>query len=349
MPTIDSTLSTLTQIRTKIRRLTRSPSVNQLTDQQIDDYVNTFVLYDFPQHLKLFSLRKVLTFYTQPNIDTYENNTVNPDDPLYNFINKVTSIHGPVYIAGIQAFYSQSREQFQKMYPMINNTELVGTGDGVTNVFNGTLSAKPVMAGNVTFTSIDTLNNALTWVDTPDIDPLTGLQLSTGTLNQVNATIPGWPAGTINYVTGVWNITFTAAPNCPGAGTSIYCQARPYTASKPYSMLYFDNKFILRPIPDMPYRVEVEAFMRPTELLTGTDEPKLSQWWQYIAYGAAKKVFEDRLDQESIQLIMPEFKQQELLVLRETIMQMSNERSSTIFTGPNENNNMNNGFGWNGF
>lgn len=342
MPTIDSTLSTLTQIRTKIRRLTRSPSVNQLTDQQIDDYVNTFVLYDFPQHLKLFSLRKVLTFYTQPNIDTYENNTVNPDDPLYNFINKVTSIHGPVYIAGIQAFYSQSREQFQKMYPMINNTELIGTGDGVTTFFTGTLSAKPIMQNNVTFTSIDASGAGLTLVDVPIYDPVTGLPTQNGNLITPDTL---FSHGTINYVTGVYALTLTT----PASGVSIYCQARPYTASKPYSMLYFDNKFILRPIPDMPYRVEVEAFMRPTELLTGTDEPKLSQWWQYIAYGAAKKVFEDRLDQESIQLIMPEFKQQELLVLRETIMQMSNERSSTIFTGPNENNNMNNGFGWNGF
>jgi hypothetical protein len=99
----------------------------------------------------------------------------------------------------------------------------------------------------------------------------------------------------------------------------------------------------------MPYRVDVEVYVRPTELLASTDEPKLAQWWQYIAYGATKKVFEDRLDQESIQLIMPEFKQQELLVLRETIMQMSNERSATIFTGSKYGGLVNNGFGWNGF
>lgn len=345
MPIIDTSLSTLAQIRTKVRRLTRSPSTNQLSDQQIDDYVNTFVLYDFPNHLRIFALRKILTFYTSPNIDTYENNTVNADDPMYNFINKVCSVHGPVYIAGVQSFFTQSRDQFYKMFSSATIKELIATGDGVTNVFNGTLSYKPVQPGNVTITSIDTLNNGLTWIDTPDISPVTGLPLTTGTLNQVNATIPGWPAGTINYVTGVWNIIFTAFPNCPGLNTPIYCQSKPYTASKPTSVLFFENKFMVRPIPDMPYRIDVEVYARPTELLQSTSSPELAQWWQYISYGAAKKVFEDRLDQESIQLIMPEYKQQELLVLRQTIMQMSNEQSATIFNAPLNSTNYGSGFG----
>jgi hypothetical protein len=105
----------------------------------------------------------------------------------------------------------------------------------------------------------------------------------------------------------------------------------------------------LRPIPDIPYKVEVEVEVRPTELLSNTDAPKIAQWWQYISYGAAKKVFEDRLDQDSIQLIMPEYKQQELLVLRATLMQMSNERSNTIFTGAGSLGNVDNGFGWSGY
>ena len=60
--------------------------------------------------------------------------------------------------------------------------------------------------------------------------------------------------------------------------------------------------------------------------------PELSEYWQYIAYGAAKKIFEDRMDQESVQLIMPEFKEQETLIQRRTIDQQSNERSATIYT-----------------
>jgi len=110
-------------------------------------------------------------------------------------------------------------------------------------------------------------------------------------------------------------------------------------------MLYFEDKFILRPIPDMAYKVELEAYLRPTELLTTASMPELSQWWQYIAYGAAKKVFEDRMDMESIQLIMPEFKNQERLINRKTIVQQSNERTATIFT---EQGNTITGGGWGG-
>ena len=90
--------STLTAIRIKIRRLTRSPSQALITDAQIDDYINTFVLYDFPESLRLFTFRTTLTFYTQPNIDTYETDTVDATAPLYNFKNKYITVHQPIFI-----------------------------------------------------------------------------------------------------------------------------------------------------------------------------------------------------------------------------------------------------------
>ncbi len=84
--------STLQAIRTKVRRLTRSPSLSQISDVQIDEYINTFIQYDFPEHLRLFSLRTLLTFYTQPGVDVYETNTTVVTDPLYNFKNKYVAI-----------------------------------------------------------------------------------------------------------------------------------------------------------------------------------------------------------------------------------------------------------------
>ena len=40
--------ATLGAIRNKVRLLTHSPSTAQLADADIDQYVNTFILYDFP-------------------------------------------------------------------------------------------------------------------------------------------------------------------------------------------------------------------------------------------------------------------------------------------------------------
>ncbi len=71
--------------------------------------------------------------------------------------------------------------------------------------------------------------------------------------------------------------------------------------------------------------------------------PVLKEWWQYIAYGAAKKIFEDRMEMESVQMIMPEFKTQERLCLRRTLVQYANERTATIYT---ESSGSANGWGW---
>jgi hypothetical protein len=98
-------------------------------------------------------------------------------------------------------------------------------------------------------------------------------------------------------------------------------------------MCFFDTSFIFRPVPDKVYQVNVEVDMRPTELLALGQNPDLNQWWQYISYGAAKKIFEDRMDLDSVQQIMPEFKQQERLALRTTINQQTKDRVSTIYTG----------------
>ena len=63
------------------------------------------------------------------------------------------------------------------------------------------------------------------------------------------------------------------------------------------------------------FRVELEVAVRPSELLNAGSMPEISQWWQYIALGSALKLLYDRTDVETIAKIMPEFKQQELLVI----------------------------------
>jgi hypothetical protein len=63
--------STLQTIRNKVRLLTRNPTEQQMTNAQLDQYINTFIMYNFPQQLRLYNLRKTFTFYTQPNVDVY--------------------------------------------------------------------------------------------------------------------------------------------------------------------------------------------------------------------------------------------------------------------------------------
>ena len=314
--TPDVNYSTLDNIRTKVRRITRSPSAAQITDANIDSYVNNFVLYDFPEQLRLIALKTTFTFFTSPYIDSYSTNDVDPTNPLYNFRNKYISVHPPMYIAGYGLFYSQSPEQFYNSFPRLNIIQKIGIGTGAPFNFVGTLRDKPVLRNKVLFSSIDANNQATILVD----DGLGNLRVPNTLINN----------GIIDYVTGAYNFVF---PVDAAVGKDVNAQTVPYVASRPYAVLFYDEKFIFSPTPDQAYRVEINVFQRPSELLALTnDMPYITDFWQYIAYGACKKIFEDRMDMESINAIMPEFKQQERLVLRKTLVQQSNERAATIYT-----------------
>jgi hypothetical protein len=316
--------ATLQAIRDKVRLLTRSPSPAQLSDTQIDQYVNTFILYDFPESIRLFSLRTTLTFYTQPNVEVYSTNTTTSTDPLYNFKNRYTAVHAPVYVAGVMSFYTQDRASFYLNWPMTNLIADTGlTGNGTTGPYIGTLTSAnsaPVMQNNVVFTTTDALGNAMTLVDTPASNLL-------GTLG-----VPGAPStvyGAINYITGVFNLNF---PSTVSASTKIWSETIPYQAARPISMLFYQQSFHLRPIPDKAYAVTIEADVRPTELLLATDVPGEEQWWQYVAYGAAIKIFQDRMDMDSVQLVWHEFERQQCMAARPSICQEVNERTKTVYT-----------------
>lgn len=328
LPPTNIPSSTLQTIITKVRRLTRSPSTAQLSDDDIKQYINTFLIYDMPQHLRLFDLRTTLTFYTAPFIDTYDTNTVDPNDPLYDFKNKYISIHEPCYIAGYQQFYSQSREQFFGIYPKVNSIQKVAQGDGIQTNFSGTLpfgqsttmplTGPHILQNHVTITSVGPSGEKIAVNDVPGS---TEFGAFVGDI--------GGGANIIDYLTGFYDVTFNLAP---AAGVAITAEFIPYQAALPQAVLFYQNKFILRPVPDQSYPVNLEAYVLPTVLIDANTAPDIQQWWQYIAYGASKKVFEDRMDTESVQQIMPEFKQQESLIIRKTIMLNTNERVATIYT-----------------
>lgn len=311
MPTNPPT--TLETIQVKVRKLTRSP-VELLSDADLNNYINTFVAYDMPDHLRMFDNKVVFSFICEPYRDTYMTDaSVNIANPLYDFQNKYISIDGPLYIAGYTSYLSQSREEFYNQWPLYTSQLRAATGNSVATSFSGTLSATPVLRNQVVFSSIDANNNGLALLDDGAgnlTDPLSGVG-----------------SGTIDYVSGVYSLTFGTAP---GNGQAIQAQVKNYIASRPTSLLYFDNMFTLRPVPDRPYKITFSAYMRPTALLAGQN-PQLQDWWQYIAYGAAKKVFEDRMDQESVQAIMTEFDTQQRLVERKTLTNMAKERAATIY------------------
>jgi hypothetical protein len=368
---ISAPTTTLQAIQIKVRRLTRSPSDALLSDNDINNYINTFVVYDFPEQLRMFNLRTTFTFICNSFQDEYFTDTASfagaTTNQLYNFQNLYLSIAPPVYIAGYQCLYTQSREQLFTIYPKVNFISSIGVmGDGITQSYTGTINyqqtplnplvnqqSSVLLKNQVLFSSVDAGNFGVSLIDVPLVDPNTGFQSVLGNLyspNDLPTTVPTTldlnPTNNINYFTGNYTITF---PFAPKQGQAINSQVVPSTASLPQALLFFDNRFTLRPIPDQPYRVQFEAYQAPVALLQLNQSPQLNEWWQYIAYGAAKKIFQDRQDLESVQLIEPEFKTQERLCLRRTIVQYTNDRVATIYSEQTNNHGNGSGFGGPGF
>src|SRR5579872_15888 len=360
--------STLQAIQNKVRRLTLSPSENQLTTTDLQNYINTFVVYDFPEHLRTFKLRTTYTFFTNPYQDAYPTDQAsfgdpiaNPSimsNPLYNFQNNYLTVHPPVYVAGFQTLFTQSPEQFYGFYPNVNSIALTGsTGDGSTTTFSGYVNSSQfiptpnvtqqigLVQGKVLFDSLDANFNGISLVDVPVINPTTGNPTTYGnlydpstpayqaaladppTVPNLGPLLPG--SGVINYATGFYNLDFTTAP---GTGAPINNQTINLVLSMPQAMLYYGNTFILRPIPDQVYRVDIEVYQRPTYLMSLNQSPELEEYWQFIAVGASLKIFQDKMDWDSVNLLMPEFKNQLILCNRRSIVQYTNERTATIYT-----------------
>ena len=147
-------------------------------------------------------------------------------------------------------------------------------------------------------------------------------------------------SGTINYGTGqITNLVFTES--VPG-GNQIQIQYNPVTPSIPLSILFFQNQFTLRPVPDQGYTVELIAYRQPTQALMAapalTGTPELSEWWECIAIGAAKKIFEDRLDSDGINFADKMLKERYAIVYTRTYAQMGKQRINTIFADQNQSN-----------
>ncbi len=334
-------LATLQNIRDKTRRLTRSPAEAQLSTTQLDDYINTFLLYDFPSELRLFSLRTTLNFFTQPGVDVYETNNI-VGDPLYNFKNRYITIHPQVFMAGVPASFTQYRDVFYGLWPQTNAIVDTGLlGDGTTGPFAGVvpainnvptfpLSNSPhLLQRSVVFTALDANGTAMVLTDNP-VSNTTGAMGLPG----VPQTLPS-PYGQVNYLTGAYSITFpnaTMVSTAANPSNPIYVEYIPYVAGKPISMLFYDEKFTIRPVPDRAYQIQLEADIRPTELLLTTQVPEIEQWWQFIAIGTAKLIFQDRVDVESLAMLAPMYREQFNFVQRTTLIQTANMRTQTIYT-----------------
>jgi hypothetical protein len=319
--------ATLLDIQNKIRRIVARPSTNQLSNTELNSYINCAWIYDIPQHLKLETFKTTFQFVTEPNKGVY-----NFDTDLY------LQAMPPVYCSGYQIAMSQSREQFSRANPKIQFMQKdLAIATALGPPYSGTLSNVPILMGyqpnpatnNVSEINYNVLISAYTGAG--DTGPMVTLvDDGANGLRDLSEHLIDPVRGSVDYIGGNINIFSFISP-IP-AGNTIIAQYIPCKNSRPTSALFFQDQITLYPTPDQAYTVSFECFKKPTALLTVGQVPELKELWQLIAYVAADKIFSDSGDMENVNKYRPLLEEQLRLCNRRTITQYSSERTATIFT-----------------
>jgi len=334
---------TISDIISKVRRITGRPSTTQISDAQIMAYVNMFYIYDMPEHLRMESLRFNYQFVTKANVPVY-------DFPTELYLTNMP----PVFIAGYQSYMTQSRQNFFRVNPQLNYLQqAVYTGNGTSGPYTGQfLINLPIVPGFKpnppgAFSTAACQARYINWnvlVSGLDASGVSKSLVDDGQGNLIDpndsATPPSYPTvrGSINYATGAIDINSTGFTGAIASGNGINVQYIPYVASRPQSVVFFQDQFILYPIPDQAYIVSFEAYKYPFAFNTDASagevitNPQVREWWQLLAYGAADKIFSDNADFENMQKYRPLLEEQMKLIMRRTIVQQTSERTASIYT-----------------
>jgi len=336
--------STVAYIRAKVRKLTTSSSESQLPTAVIDEYINNFYLNDFPYGIKIDQMRSVYEFYTQPYIDRY------PLDVNYN-----QGVRSPVYVDGIQGSLLKDRQQFFSVWPKFPTKLQPAAGDGITTIFNFIVQG-PFLSNEVTLGTVSTTGAPISISDdgfgnlyyrvpnartsTPAANQNPGIP---GMLNQNNnnpGLIGSILIGSVNYVTGQFFFDTSLCGLIPAAGEYFRLRVAQYQTGLPYSMLFWNNEFTIRPVPKHIHKITVETYLTPVQFMESTDNPILNQWAKYIAYGASVDILFDRQDTDGVASLTPMLDKQEALVLERQGVEEIFQPNQTIF-------NSTTGYGWN--
>jgi hypothetical protein len=225
--------------------------------------------------------------------------------------------------------------------------QTAATGTGISGPYSLQCTATPILRGfkrnppgafSVSTPSSDYLPSELNWsvvISALDANGISLVLVDDGQGNLFAPTDTTTQAsaarGSVNYITGAITINSTGFINPVPSGNAINLQYVPYIASRPQSVVFYQDQFMLYPTPDQAYTVSFECYKYPTALENDTDTPQLTEWWQVLAYGAADKIFADSGDIENMMKYRPLLDEQLKLIQRRTIVQQASERVSTIY------------------
>jgi hypothetical protein len=347
---------TLADAITKTRKLTASSNSFQTTDEQIVQKMHSFYAYDLPSKFRSLKLHDIYTFTTNIGQDVYPFNS-----ELY------TTVNNPCYCSKREIKLFTNPWSFYGVNYNWQYDTIFATGNGTTGPYNGFTTAHPLIASvnndpgpidnrNLYFTQGRVQNILITAnvigpngvgqtqnvTDDGQGNLIQIFQTSNSTnqeygwtyYRQYASSTPDMPGNaTINYLTG--EITGLVFAEAIPEGFHIQIQYNPKRFSRPLAIMFYQNQFTLSPVPDKGYTIEMTCYRQPIQALLAADmsgNPELSEWWEILAVGASKKIFEDRLDSDGVMFIDKMLKERYDIIETRTYAQIGQERIHTIYT-----------------
>lgn len=242
------------------------------------------------------------------------------------------AIPGHIDITGIIANYNNGGGTtdpiFAAQVPNVNGQPVVP----YTSISPGVYITYQNSNGSTT-----TVTDSGVFLNSATNNQITGILIATTQAGNFNIAPTGYSIlgsasaanSTVNYVTGVINVTF---PTAPASGTNIQVQSYYYQQGIPRSILFYNNSLTIRPPPDISYLIELDAYLTPAAFLGSSDAIQFGYMAEYIARGAARKILSDTGDVEQFMFYEPLFREQETLVWKRSQRIITSQRTGTIYS-----------------
>lgn len=381
-------MNTLGDIITYVRRIIKSPSNSQITNDLIIDYINRFWISDVDARMQLFDLKTKYQFETIPQVCDY-------NMPLYSVQTEpgaqtiapypvYQGFTGNCYVNGIQVPMYTQREEFYRIWPnYIQALTQVAQGDGVTTSFSFSLPYFPSIPGHIDMTGIiysgntldpifatqvpntssvptipyssiypsvfityqnanggvTTITDSGVFLSSATDGELTGILIQSSNPGSFNPNPFGYyllgssasATSFVNYITGEVTLDLSTAP---ADGAQIQVQSYYFQPGLPRAILYYNNVIRIMPPSNVPYLVEMDAYLTPAAFLNTSQAIQFAYMCEYIARGAARKILSDTGDVDQFMFYEPLFKEQEILVWKRSQRQITANRTPTIYSQP---------------
>ena len=301
----------LSEIRQKVRQVTGRYSPQELSNEELDVYINKYFQYTFPAELKLERFHTFYEFLTVANQQKYTVPT--------GYVN----FEPPATLDNLSMLWYQEPSSFIDQNPENVGRQTLGTGDGVTTLFTGTAGNFPILPATAVVTdNLEVFQDTNTTYTTSNV-------LLTGSLGGT---------GTINYSTGAISVTFNTAPVSGQNVTFSYIQ---FQVGRPVAVLFYNHQFTFFPVPDTAYRFKTKAYAdtlvttvagtNAALFVNATDRPLLDQWGPCIAYGTSRDIHADKGEMDAYGEVTALYKEQLAYVLKRTNQNLLNTRAQPFF------------------